>query len=280
MRRVAVVTGASSGIGREAAIELARRDWVIAVVGRDPRRTEDVAALVGGEPFVADFDHLSQVANLADTLVSRYDTINSLVNNAGGIVATRQPSADGFELTWQRNVLAHTLLTEKLAPKLVASSGRVVHTTSMIHRSAALRLDDLNWETRRYGAGWKSYAESKLGVILYARHVSDKWGIDSFPVHPGYVATGFGPGTTSSKVVLRATRGLQISAASGAAPLVHLVDTPELGVPSGTYFDGLIPLGKEHPRAKDPDTIARYVNECFARVGLGETVPPTTKDNV
>ena len=110
--------------------------------------------------------------------------------------------------------------------------------------------------------------------------MSDTWGIDSFPVHPGDVATGFGPGTTSSKVVLRATKGLQISAASGAAPLVHLVDTPELGVPSGTYFDGLIPLGKEHPRAKDPDTIARYVTECLARVGLGETVPPTTKDNV
>lgn len=279
MRRVAVITGASSGIGREAAIELARRDWAIAVVGRDPRRTDDVAALVGGEPFVADFDDLQQVADLADTLTSRYDTINALVNNAGGIVATRQSSADGFEVTWQRNVLAPTLLTEKLAPTLVASGGRVVHTTSMIHRSATLRLDDLNWETRRYGAGWRAYAEAKLGVILYARYVTNNWGIGSFPVHPGYVATGFGPGTKSSKAVLWATRGLQISVASGAAPLVHLVDTPELGVPSGTYFDGLIPLGKEHPRAKDPDTITRYVTECLARVGLGQTVPPTTKDN-
>ena len=279
MRRVAVITGASSGIGREAAIELARRDWAIAVVGRDPRRTEEVAALVGGEPFVADFDDLQQVADLASTLTARYDTINSLVNNAGGIVGTRQSSADGFEVTWQRNVLAHTLLTEKLAPTLVTSGGRVIHTTSMIHRSASLKLDDLNWDTRRYGAGWKAYAESKLGVILYSRYVADRWGIDSFPVHPGYVATGFGPGTKSSKAVLWATKGLQISVASGAAPLVHLVDTPELGVPSGTYFDGLIPLGKEHPRAKDADTIDLYVAECLARVGLAETVPPTTKDN-
>jgi NAD(P)-dependent dehydrogenase (short-subunit alcohol dehydrogenase family) len=279
VRRVAVVTGASSGIGREAAIELARRDWAIAVVGRDPRRTDEVASLVGGEPYVADFDDLHQVAGLADTLLSRYDTINAVVNNAGGIVATRQASADGFELTWQRNVLAATLLTEKLAPTLVASGGRVVHTTSMIHRSATLRLDDLNWETRRYGAGWRAYAEAKLGVILYARYVARHWGVDSFPVHPGYVATGFGPGTKSSKAVLWATRGLQVSVASGAAPLVHLVDTPELGVPSGTYFDGLIPLGREHARAKDPDTISRYVDECFARVGLAQTVPPTSKDN-
>jgi NAD(P)-dependent dehydrogenase (short-subunit alcohol dehydrogenase family) len=279
VRRVAVITGASSGIGREAAIELARRDWAIAVVGRDPQRTNEVASLVGGEPFVADFDHLEQVAALSDTLLKRYSTINALVNNAGGIVATRQASADGFEVTWQRNVLAATLLTEKLAPSLVASAGRVVHTTSMIHRSATLRLDDLNWDTRRFGAGWRAYAEAKLGVILYARYVATAWGIDSYPVHPGYVATGFGPGTKSAKALLWATRGLQISAASGAAPLVHLVDTPELGVPSGTYFDGLMPLGKEHPWAKDPDTIARYVAECFARVGLGERLSQSPKED-
>jgi NAD(P)-dependent dehydrogenase (short-subunit alcohol dehydrogenase family) len=280
VRRVAVVTGASSGIGREAAIELARRDWALAVVGRDRQRTNEVASVVGGEPFVADFDDLEQVASLSEKVLSRYGSINALVNNAGGIVATRQPSVDGYELTWQRNVLAPVLLTEKLAPALVASGGRVVHTTSMIHRSASLRLDDLNWETRRFGAGWRAYAEAKLGVVLYARYVAKHWGLDSFPVHPGYVATGFGPGTTSSKAVLWATRGLQISVASGAAPLVHLVDTPELGVPSGTYFDGLIPLGKEHPLAKAPDTITRYVTECFARVGLGDTVSPTTaKEN-
>lgn len=276
MRRVAIVTGASSGIGREAAIELARRDWVVAVVGRNPERTDEVAAATGGEPFVTDFDHLEQVEALADALTSRYGTINALVNNAGGIVATRQSSPDGFELTWQRNVLAPLLLTEKLAPTLVGSGGRVIHTSSMIHRAATLRLDDLNWESRRFGAGWRAYAEAKLGVILYARYVADRWGLDSFPVHPGYVATGFGPGTKSATALLRATRALQISAASGAAPLVHLVDTPELGVAPGTYFDGLIPLGKEHPRAKDPDTISAYVAECFSRVGLRETVPPWT----
>lgn len=275
VRRVAIITGASSGIGREAAIELARRDWTIAVVGRHPERTADVARTVGGEAFVADYDQLDQVRSLAGALLERYETIDALVNNAGGIVPRRVPTLDGHEVTWQRNVLAPVLLTETLAERLVASRGRVIHTTSMIHRVAALRLDDLNWETRRFGAGWLAYAEAKLGVILYARSVAARFGIDSFPVHPGYVATGFGPGTASARALLWATRGMQISAASGAAPLVHLVDTPELGVAPATYFDGLLPLGKEHPRANDPDTIEAYVRECFTRVGLGERLTPT-----
>lgn len=269
MRRVVVVTGASSGIGREAAIELARRDWSVAVVGRNPERTEAVATQVGGEAYVADFDDLGQVADLASSLRARYDTINALVNNAGGIVGTRQATVDGFEATWQRNVLAPILLTERLLPALTTPQSRVIHTTSIMHRQATLRLDDLNWEKRRYGSGWRAYADAKLGVMLYARSVSARLGLDSFPVHPGYVATGFGPGTASANALLKLTRKLQISAAAGAAPLVHLVDTPELGVESGTYFDGLTPLGREHPLANDADTVARYVGECFTRVGLG-----------
>jgi NAD(P)-dependent dehydrogenase (short-subunit alcohol dehydrogenase family) len=269
VRRIVVVTGASSGIGREAAVELARREWSVAVVGRDPRRTEEVAKRVGGEAFVADFDDLSQVTDLATTLHTRYGTISALVNNAGGIVGNRQTTVDGFEATWQRNVLAPLLLTEHLLPALTAPGSRVIHTTSIMHRQATLRLDDLNWEKRRYGSGWRAYADAKLGVMLYARSVARRLGLDSFPVHPGYVATGFGPGTPSANAVLKLTRKLQISAAAGAAPLVHLVDTPELGVESGTYFDGLTPLGKEHPLANDADTVARYVGECFTRVGLG-----------
>jgi len=269
VRRIVVVTGASSGIGREAAVELARREWSVAVVGRDPRRTEEVAKRVGGEAFVADFDDLSQVTNLATTLRARYGTISALVNNAGGIVGNRQTTVDGFEATWQRNVLAPLLLTEHLLPALTAPGSRVIHTTSIMHRQATLRLDDLNWEKRRYGSGWRAYADAKLGVMLYARSVARRLGLDSFPVHPGYVATGFGPGTPSANALLKLTRKLQISAAAGAAPLVHLVDTPELGVESGTYFDGLTPLGKEHPLANDADTVAGYVGECFTRVGLG-----------
>jgi len=268
VRRVVVITGASSGIGREAAIELARRGWSVAVAGRNPERTEAVAKQIGADAFVADFDSLDSVTDLATALLNRFDSINALVNNAGGIVGSRAETSDGFEATWQRNVLGSMVLTEALLPRIAAVNGRIVHTTSIMHRQATLRLDDLNWDKRRYGSGWRAYADAKLGVMLYARDIAARHGLDSYPVHPGYVHTGFGPGTKSADFLLKATRKLQISAQAGAAPLVHLVDTPELGVPTGTYFDGLTPLGKEHPLAKDVNTVSQYVAECFARVGL------------
>lgn len=264
---MAVITGASSGIGREAAVELARRGWLVAVAGRDPDRTQAVAQATGGTAHIADFDDLAQVRAVAEEIANRYPNIHALVNNAGGILARRQVSADGHELTLQRNVLASIVLTERLKHSVQASGGRVIHTSSVIHRVARLRLDDLDWAKRRYGVGWRAYAESKLGVLLYARHLARTDGLESYPFHPGYVQTGFGPDARSAQLVLRATRGLQISAAAGAAPLVHLVDTPELGVESGTYFDGLTPMGPEHPLARDGDTISSYVQECLARVG-------------
>ena len=89
----------------------------------------------------------------------------------------------------------------------------------------------------------------------------------TFPVHPGYVHTSFGPHTRLARATLALTRRLQISAQAGAAPLVHLVDTPELGVDNGTYFDGLIPQGKTHPVASDTATVRRYGQEVLSRVG-------------
>ncbi|MEK9602231.1 MAG: SDR family NAD(P)-dependent oxidoreductase, partial [Pontimonas sp.] len=154
MDRTAVITGASGGIGAEVARELARRSWRVAVVGRNPERTREVARMMDGIPFVCDFDDLSAVRELADTLGKRFDRIDALVNNAGGIVANKQFSADGHELTLQRNVLGSVVLTERLIPKLLNTRGRVIHTSSMVSRFGRIDLDDLSFDHRRYGAGW------------------------------------------------------------------------------------------------------------------------------
>ena len=267
MQRVVVITGASSGIGREAAIELARRGWRVAVAGRDPERTRTVAAVTGGDAFIADFDSLDQVRNLGRRLLDALPRIDALVNNAGGILGQRAASVDGFELTLQRNVLGSVALTETLLPALSDSAGRIVHTSSVMNRIARLRLDDLDFRSRRFAGGWQPYADAKLGVILYARSLIERTGLENFPVHPGYVNTSFGPHTRLARATLALTRRLQISPQAGAAPLVHLVDTPELGVDNGTYFDGLLPQGPTHVLANDAATVSRYGSEVLARVG-------------
>lgn len=258
MDRTAVVTGASSGIGAEVARELARRSWRVAVVGRNPERTNDVARAIGAIPFVCDFDRLGAVRALAKELDSRFDRIDAVVNNAGGIVATAERSEDHHELTLQRNLLGSVVLTEALVPKLLHTRGRVIHTSSMVSKLGRIDLDDLDFAKRRYGAGWWPYASAKLGVILYARSLAMRTGLESYPVHPGYVQSGFGSESRSGKIVLALSRWMQISVEAGAAPLVHLVDTPELGVENGTYFDGLTPDGPTHPSAADRTFITAY----------------------
>jgi NAD(P)-dependent dehydrogenase (short-subunit alcohol dehydrogenase family) len=267
VRRVAVVTGASSGIGAETARELARRGWQVAVAGRNPERTHEVASRIGGEAFVADFDQLEQVRTLASDILNTMGQVDVLVNNAGGILTSRTISADGYELTLQRNVLGSVVLTEALLPELHERAGRIVHTSSLMHRVARLDTSDVNYERRPFRGGWPACAEAKLGVLLYAKHVAQRTGLESYPVHPGYVASNFGPDTPFSRKLLKLSRPLQISVPAGAAPLVHLVDTPELGVENGNYFDGLNPHATIHPAATNPALVQRYWDEVASRVG-------------
>ena len=238
------------------------------MVGRNPERTREVARMTEGIPFICDFDDLDAVRELGDTLSKRFDRIDAVVNNAGGIVATRQESSEGHELTLQRNVLGSVVLTERLIPTLLNTRGRVIHTTSMVARLGRIDLDDLGFRQRRYGAGWWPYASARLGVIMYARSLAMRTGLESYPVHPGYVRSGFGAESRSGKLILAMTGWMQISAEAGAAPLVHLVDTPELGVANGTYFDGLTPEGPTNPAAGDTELIEAYWRKIASLVDV------------
>jgi NAD(P)-dependent dehydrogenase (short-subunit alcohol dehydrogenase family) len=271
--RTVVVTGASSGIGAAAAAELARRDWQVAVVGRDRQRTAAVAARSGGVPFTADFDRLDEVRALAGDLRSRFPRIDALVNNAGGLVSRRRLTGDGNETTLQRNLLGGVLLTELLLPRLRASGGRVVFTSSMLNRLGGLRLDDLDFEKRRYGGGWRAYGASKLAVIHYARAFAARTGLEAYTFHPGYVRTAFGQQSASARLLERIAGSLQITEHAGAAPLVHLVDTPELGVLNGTYFDGLNPAGALHPSARDARIADELWRAIATRLGVPADIP-------
>ena len=270
--RVIVITGASSGIGRAAAIGLSTRGATVAVVGRDAQRTRAVADQVGGFPFIADFDSLAGVHTLADELLASYPRIDVLANNAGGLLSTRGLSADGHERTLQHNHLAPFLLTNLLLERLTQSAGRVVSTASGANMFSRLEITDLDWKRRAYAGGWLPYGTSKLETIMFIRELARRTagtGVDAFSFHPGFVTTGFGADSALLRLGQFVSRGsLGISPEQGAAPLIHLASERDIASPSGTYFDGLKPDGRERKAASDEVLCRKLWAASAAMVGL------------
>jgi NAD(P)-dependent dehydrogenase (short-subunit alcohol dehydrogenase family) len=243
-RKTAVITGASSGIGANAAGRLAAAGWDVAVVGRNPQRTKAVAEAVGGTAFLADYDRLDDVRELAASLADRYERIDVLANNAGGLIHERGVSADGHERTIQHNHLAPFLLTYLLGQLLEESGARVIGTASVANTAGNLRIDDLEWKKRPWFGGWRAYGTSKIATILFAQSLAAR-GLEAYSFHPGYVATAFGAESPLVRFGNVVTRGrIAISAEDGATPLVHLATAENVGVANGAYFDRLTPYGR------------------------------------
>lgn len=264
-----VITGASSGLGRAAAVNLASRGAELAVVGRNPERTAAVASAVGGTAFLADYDHLDQVRHLADGLLARYDRIDVLANNAGGLVSKRAITSDGFERTFQSNHLAPFLLTNLLLPVLERSRARVISTASLANLAARLDLGDLNFENRAWFGGWSAYGTSKLETILFIEEFAKRTGLEAYAFHPGYVATGFGAGNALIRLANAISAGrIGLRSEQGAVPLVYLASVREVGARSGTYFERLTPNGRVHRAARDPQLAELLWEKSAELVGL------------
>lgn len=259
-RRTVILTGASSGIGVVAAERLSEQGNEVAVVGRNPERTKDVASRVGGTAFLADFERLDDVRALAESLLDRYDRIDVLANNAGGLYAKREVTVDGHERTFQTNHLAPFLLTNLILPRLIATAeaghpARVVSTASVANLFGNVRLDDLDFVERAWLGGWRAYGSGKLETILFIRELAERLtgtGVDAFSFHPGTIATNFGMSSPLIRFGSAVTRqGYGISVDLGAAPLVMLAGENAVGAPSGTYFDRLTANGKVRRQAKN-----------------------------
>ncbi|WP_431280026.1 SDR family NAD(P)-dependent oxidoreductase [Leifsonia poae] len=259
-RRTIILTGASSGIGVVAAQQLAAQGNELAVVGRNPERTRAVAQRIGATPFLADYERLDDVRSLADALLGRYDRIDVLANNAGGLYSKRELTVDGHERTIQANHLAPFLLTNLLLPRLQATAElghpvRVVSTASLANLFGHVRLDDLDFTERPWLGGWRAYGTAKLVTILFIRELAERLtgtGIDAFSFHPGTIATNFGMSSPLIRFGSAVTRGgYGISVEQGAAPLIALTAESPVGAPSGTYFDQLKANGRVRQQAND-----------------------------
>ena len=199
--RLAIVTGASAGIGRATALGLARVGMRVLLVGRDAARTEAARRFVAGrvpgaalDTALADFADLAAVRRLAAELLARHERIDVLVNNAGLIAPRRAASADGFELTIAVNHLAPFLLTNLLLDRLQASApARIVTVASAAHRGA--RLDPATMTAPSDWTPLSAYGRSKLANILFTRALArrlDPTQIVASCLHPGMIATDIG----------------------------------------------------------------------------------------
>jgi retinol dehydrogenase-12 len=244
--RVVVITGASSGIGEAAAVELARLGATVVPVGRDRRRLDHVARQIervnpGGaaQPLQADFASLGQVRELADALREQHPRIHVLVNNAGMVSGSRSLTDDGYESTFAVNHLAPFLLTNLLLDVLEESApARVVTTSSDAHGSGSIDLDDLQGE-RKWSA-WSAYSNSKLANVLFTRALAkrlDPAEVTANCLHPGVIRTRLGRGTALPiRLGWRAAALFFKSPSRGASTIVHLASSDEGGQVTGEYF--------------------------------------------
>src|SRR3954447_6743637 len=243
-----VLTGATRGIGRAAAIALAKRGAHLALVGRDGARVEEVveAARAAASPdstangHVADLAQMGEVRRLATELIGAYPRIDVLANNAGAKVDSKHVTDDGHEQTVALNHLAPFLLTNLLIEPLTASHARVITTSSDAHKRAGLDLDDLDFERARFRP-WRAYGNSKLCNILFTRELQRRHPeLTANCFHPGVIRTGFGKNDgTLSRVSMAIAGPFFGSPESGAKPLVHLALDP--ADHRGGYFDKLEP---------------------------------------
>ena len=264
--RTALVTGATSGIGRAVATGLARRGALVIVVGRDPYKARDAQAAIrlatGSETVVAEAADLASQAAihaLADRVRARFPRLHVLVNNAGGVSMDRRLTADGIEETLAVNHLAPFLLTSLLTENLVAGApARVVTVTSEMHRIARVDLDDLQG-ARGYD-GVRAYALTKALNILFtielARRIEGS-GVVANAVHPGGVDTGIWRSVRGwRRGLITAIRPFLAAPEKGARGPLMLAADPEYAGVTGRYFNRT-KAARPAAAARDPETARR-----------------------
>lgn len=249
--KVAVVTGATSGIGKEAAWGLVRLGARVTLVGRSGAKLaaavdELVARGAARERLgvaVADLARVPAVKALAAELAARHPVLDILLNNAGIYPARRVLTADGFEESWATNTLAYEVLTTGLRDAVVAARGRIVYVGST--QAGGLDLDDLDW-SRRWWNGIRAYRQTKQANRMLAWAWSRRLaptGVTVNVAHPGGVSTNIaGRHTGVYGVLSRMAFRTQRTPALGADVLVWLAASPEVAGKSGGFYKDRRPL--------------------------------------
>ena len=275
--KTCLVTGATSGIGEQIALGLAREGARVALVGRTRERGEASAERIRRESgssevelLLADLASQAEVRSLAERVLVRFPSLHVLVNNAGIANLRRETTADGLEATFAVNHLAYFQLTLLLLERLRASApARVVNVSSDAHKFGRLDFGDLQSE-RRY-RGMKVYGRSKTANILFTRELARRLegsGVTVNCLHPGAVATRLGQQNGAfARVLTGVLRPFFRTPAQGADTAVWLASDPALeGATGGYYYSRRERQPAAH--ARDAASAARLFDVSAGLVGL------------
>lgn len=273
-----LVTGATSGIGQAAALELACQGAIVTLMARSAERARASANFIerqcGYRPdyIIADFNDLSSVRDGAARFLEGNRKLDVLLNNAGLINTRRLLSADGFEQTFAVDHLAPFLLTGLLLPRLLDSvAGRIVNVASDAHRFCrGIQFDDLHWERQPYKT-FKVYGHAKLANILFTAELARRLRSTKLTVnclHPGAVATGMGKNNKglASKIMPTLLKPFFRTPQRGAETAVYLSANQDVtGCSGGYYVDKKLVAPKAW--ARDESEAARLwsVSEALTR---------------
>jgi NAD(P)-dependent dehydrogenase (short-subunit alcohol dehydrogenase family) len=288
-RQVAVVTGATQGIGKAVARSLARSGFRTVVVGRGVDRIEHTAREIASETgnpevdpiAVVDLAERAEVRRLSEALRARYPAVHLLVNNAGAIFFERLVTSDGLERTFALNVLAPFALTSGLLDRLRAGApSRVVDVSSAAHLGQHVDFSDL--QSIRGYRGFTAYGRSKLELILLTREFARRLagsGVVVNAVHPGFIRSGFGNnnpggagwGVRVGKFLFARSLGY------GMRNVMYVATDPAAGTVSGEYFSRER-VARTSPDAADMASALRLFEVCQGLAGSEALAAPNASE--
>jgi NAD(P)-dependent dehydrogenase (short-subunit alcohol dehydrogenase family) len=246
--KTVLITGATNGIGFETSLALARQGASIAFTARNRSRGEATLEQLRRinpnakhEMYMGDLSLLADVRRIAQEFKSKHNTLDVLINNAGGVFDKRQTTSEGLEYTFALNHLSYFLLSNLLLDILKATANaRVINVSSSAQAQGKIKWDDLQYERAYSGMG--AYFQSKLMNVLFSNALARRLhpSVTVNALHPGVVNSGFGDNATTPlmRVVYWLIKRLAaISSSDGAKTSIYLASSADVAGISGKYFE-------------------------------------------
>ncbi len=256
--KTVLITGATNGIGLETALELASQGASIALTARNRNKGEatleqlrQINANGKHELYLGDLSLMADVRRIAQEFKSKHNTLDVLINNAGGTFDRRQTTSEGLEYTFALNHLSYFLLSHLLLDTLKATANaRIINVSSSAQAYGKINWDDLQYARSYSGMG--AYFQSKLMNVLFSNALARRLQGSSITVnalHPGVVNTGFGDNSASPLLRIVYSLGKRfaaISSSDGAKTSIYLASSADAAGISGKYFE------KQKVKANNP----------------------------